>query len=380
MSQSKHTIKNLFTSSSLRIASAGRLLSENRTGTNPYVSTYTYTNRGQRATAFRSEKGVASHNGTYSYDDAGRLTNVADTVTASGLGGKYTWNADSTLASYPGPGYTRKLSYDEEGRLTKISRDTAGTITPVFEYGYGFDGNRRWRKDLAGNTWDWYPCGVACCAGELVTMRSTNGGARWAVTKTVLAANGMYSTNLGQALPRMSGQDSVIVDSSGQTDRMQNDSFGPRKFESLNTEARRNLLGDKDELSLALVMAAPVKAPCSDILKGIPKEVIDAWNKCMRENKNDEQKCKGIVKDKHLNAFIKYWACMASADLYSGTQPNIDPCSMKDLDTTYCGACCWQKQLQVAWQCRMKGSGLSWAVCMEKGRANFEECLAGCAF
>ncbi len=96
-----------------------------------------------------------------------------------GLGGSYTWNADSTLASYPGPGYTRKLSYDEEGWLTKIDRDNGTTITPVFEYGYGFDGNRRWRKDLAGNTWDWYPCGVACCAGELVTMRSTNGGSSW---------------------------------------------------------------------------------------------------------------------------------------------------------------------------------------------------------
>ena len=171
---------------------AGRLLSENRTGTNPYASTYSYTNRGQRATAFRSENGVASHNGTYTYDDAGRLTTVADTVTASGLGGNYTWNADSTLASYPGPGYTRKLSYDEEGRLTKIDRDNGTTITPVFEYGYGFDGNRRWRKDLAGNTWDWYPCGVACCAGELVTMRSTNGGASWSSNSLRLSGSNVF--------------------------------------------------------------------------------------------------------------------------------------------------------------------------------------------
>jgi hypothetical protein len=35
----------------------------------------------------------------------------------------------------PLPGYTRKLSHDEEGRLTKISRDNGTTITPVFEYG-----------------------------------------------------------------------------------------------------------------------------------------------------------------------------------------------------------------------------------------------------
>ena len=172
---------------------AGRLLTENRTGTNPYVSTYSYTNRGQRATAFRSENGVASHNGTYTYDDAGRLTNVTDTVTTSGLGGSYTWNNDSTLASYPGPGYTRKLSYDEEGRLTKIDRDNGTTITPVFEYGYGFDGNRRWRKDMVGNIQDWYPCGVACCAGELVTMRSTNGGASWTAISSNLYAGVSFS-------------------------------------------------------------------------------------------------------------------------------------------------------------------------------------------
>ena len=107
----------------------------------------------------------------------------------SGRAGNCTWNADSTLASYPGPGYTRKLSYDEEGRLTKIDRDNGTTITPVFEYGYGFDGNRRWRKDLAGNTWDWYPCGVACCAGELVTMRSTNGGSTWSGIESRLGDN-----------------------------------------------------------------------------------------------------------------------------------------------------------------------------------------------
>ncbi len=198
---------------------AGRLLSENRTGTNPYVSTYSYTNRGQRATAFRSEKGVASHNGTYSYDDAGRLTNVADTVTTSDLGGSYTWNADGTLASLPGPGYTRKLSYDEEGRLTKISQQSGSTLTAKFEYGYGFDGNRRWRKDLAGNTWDWYPCGVACCAGELVTMRSTNGGGTWSVQDKRLdkvnVLNGTpYLGGLLTASGRI-GSEEALFDTSG---------------------------------------------------------------------------------------------------------------------------------------------------------------------
>ena len=280
----------------------------------------------------------------------------------------------------PRPGYTRKLSYDEEGRLTKIDRDNGTTITPVFEYGYGFDGNRRWRKDLAGNTWDWYPCGVACCAGELVTMRSTNGGASFTVLRTVTAANGFYATNQGFALPRLKGQDSIMLNDSGQIDRMQNDSMGPRKFEALNTDLRKNLVGDKDELSLALVLAAPVQALCSDILKGIPKDVIDAWNKCLKKNKGNPSKCKDSLKNTHLNAFVKYWACMESAGLYSGTQPNIDPCSMKDEDTTFCGACCFQKQLQTAWHCRLKGGAASWSLCMEKGRHEFEECGLGCGF
>jgi hypothetical protein len=73
------------------------------------------------------------------------------------------------------------LSYDEEGRLVRISRLQNGVTTPLFEYGYGYDGARRWRKDLASNVWDWYPCGVACCAGDLATLRSTDGGATWSV-------------------------------------------------------------------------------------------------------------------------------------------------------------------------------------------------------
>jgi hypothetical protein len=82
----------------------------------------------------------------------------------------------------PGPGYTRNLEYDEEGRLTAIRRGS----TLAYEYGYGFDGGRRWRKDVAGNIWDWYPCGVACCAGELITLRSTNGGSTWSTLETRL--------------------------------------------------------------------------------------------------------------------------------------------------------------------------------------------------
>ena len=215
MSQSKHTIKSLFTSSSLRIASAGRLLSENRTGTNPYVSTYSYTNRGQRATAFRSEKGVASHNGTYSYDAAGRLTNVADTVSGSLLNGNYSWDSGSQLVGLPGSGYSVNASYDEESRLTSLGRTVQNTTTTNYTYGYGFDGGKRWRKDLIGNKWDWYPCGVACCAGELGTLTSNLTGATWQAETTNLSDR-QTTGSVGQTALQSLGSTFVYVGNSGQ--------------------------------------------------------------------------------------------------------------------------------------------------------------------
>jgi hypothetical protein len=65
--------------------------------------------------------------------------------------------------------------------LASITRDY-GTYTELaFEYQTGFDGKRRWNKDhtTQGEHEYWYPCGVACCAGELLTLISTNGGDTW---------------------------------------------------------------------------------------------------------------------------------------------------------------------------------------------------------
>jgi len=58
------------------------------------------------------------HRGTYTYDGAGRLNQVVDAATNTTE--TYVWNADGTLASFSGPGYTRLLEYDEEGRLLRI--------------------------------------------------------------------------------------------------------------------------------------------------------------------------------------------------------------------------------------------------------------------
>ena len=175
---------------------ADRLLSEVRTGTKPYSGSYTYDDAGRRLTALVITNGVTTHNGTYSYDGAGRLLQVADSATS--LTENYVWNADGTLASYPGPGYTRLLEYDEEGRLVKIKRDFGGgNISTAYEYGYGYDGGRRWRKDYLQNQWTWYPCGVACSAGELVEQQSNLTGATW--------------TTVGQQLRIGSGCSSILL-------------------------------------------------------------------------------------------------------------------------------------------------------------------------
>ena len=115
-----------------------------RTGTKPYSGAYTYDDAGRRLTALVITNSLTTHYATYSYDGAGRLLQVVDSATS--LIENYVWNADGTLASYPGPGYTRLLEYDEEGRLVRIKRNAGGTITTAYEYGYGYDGGRRWRK------------------------------------------------------------------------------------------------------------------------------------------------------------------------------------------------------------------------------------------
>jgi hypothetical protein len=107
------------------------------------------------------------------------LTLVVENASGTPVNENYTWYDDGTLKTYPGLGYTRLLDYDEEGRLTSIKRDNGTTQTLAYEYAYGFDGGRRWRKDYDNNIWNWYPCGVACCAGELVVLQNSIGGSIW---------------------------------------------------------------------------------------------------------------------------------------------------------------------------------------------------------
>ncbi len=86
----------------------------------------------------------------------------------------------------PGPSYTREFGYNEESQLLSISH--SGTVD--FQYAYGADGNRRWAKDIANNKWTWYPCGVACGAGELVEQGSDLTGGTWTTNAQYLRAGG----------------------------------------------------------------------------------------------------------------------------------------------------------------------------------------------
>jgi len=56
----------------------------------------------------------------------------------------------------------------------------------AYEYGYGFEEGRRWRKDTVNGVWTRYPCGVACGAGELVEQTSDLSGSQWTTSALYL--------------------------------------------------------------------------------------------------------------------------------------------------------------------------------------------------
>ena len=173
---------------------AGRLLREERTVNRPYLGEYQYDASGNRTFARRVENGVETHRGTYTYDGAGRLIQVVDAAT--GVTENYVWNADGTLASFPGPGYTRLLEYDEEGGLIRIRRDYGnGNVQLAYEYAYGFDGGRRWRKDYINGVWTRYPCGVACGAGDLVEQQKPLEGGSWTTSALYLQGISLVRRN-----------------------------------------------------------------------------------------------------------------------------------------------------------------------------------------
>ncbi|GBC97313.1 Putative deoxyribonuclease RhsC [bacterium HR16] len=215
---------------------AGRLLREERTVNRPYLGEYQYDASGNRTYARRVENGVETHRGTYTYDGAGRLIQVVDAATNTTE--TYVWNADGTLASFPGPSYTRLLEYDEEGRLIRIRRDYGGgNVQLAYEYAYGFDGGRRWRKDYINGVWTRYPCGVACGAGDLVEQQKPLEGGSWTTTALYLQGISLVRRNnewhhfdpLGTAGVITNGSASVVSNNLY-------DVFGVKRYEQGSAE------------------------------------------------------------------------------------------------------------------------------------------------
>ncbi|RYF62470.1 MAG: RHS repeat protein, partial [Cytophagaceae bacterium] len=172
---------------------AGRMVSESRGGSQPYLVTTAYNSAGKRTGYQRTDNGIATQNENYSYNSAGLLTQVSDSVRNKAV--LYGYNAKGEMTSFTTPQYICLLDYDEESNLIRLRHDY-GSNTPLvtaYEYGYGADGARRWRKDHLNGVYTWFPCGVACSAGELVEVQSDLTGASWQPSALYLQGSEMVA-------------------------------------------------------------------------------------------------------------------------------------------------------------------------------------------
>lgn len=225
------------------------------------------------------------------HDNASRLTSV----TQPGLPTEtYTWHGDSTLASLPGPSGTRNLEYDEEGQLRSIKHGS----TTKFEFMAGFDGARRWSKDVSADRWDWFPCGVQCSAGELVEMTSTLAGSSWTTSATNLARSscggpGLVRSGSQWVLPDLFGRVRLAMSSSGSTVASAVfDSLGVQRFGTgtLASGVIRNTYGSGDEDGLNSMLhgrdlVSGGIGPASAGLKCSPGEIVDCILTCGKKGR-----------------------------------------------------------------------------------------------
>ena len=66
-----------------------------------------------------------------------------------------------------------------------------GNVQLAYEYAYGFDGGRRWRKDYLNGVWTRYPCG----AGELVEQQKPLEGGSWTTSALYLQGLSLVRRN-----------------------------------------------------------------------------------------------------------------------------------------------------------------------------------------
>ncbi len=195
--------------------SVGRLGFEERIEpARSYQSTYIYDKTGLRKKTITPGSGGTTQEDRYTYGPKGELQAVQNYTLQPGgteiFNGTefYSWYSDTSLASYPTKnGYSVLPDYDEEGRLVSLAHksDSTGAVTLAFEYAYAFDGGRRSKKDGASGVQTWFPCGVACSAGELVELTrpidpsgNPTGGGAWTLATTYLRGGGCSASVLGK--------------------------------------------------------------------------------------------------------------------------------------------------------------------------------------
>ena len=179
----------------------------------------------------------------------------------------------------------------------------SANVQVAYEYGYGFDGGRRWRKDYVSGVWTRYPCGVACGAGELVEQTSDLSGAQWTTSALYLQGISLVRRNsewhhfdpLGTAGVITNGTASVISNNLY-------DVFGVLRYEQgsaqtpwrwkISSQAEEELIYVNDRFAYparGLTTLSRQIRPMNVIVIGLCAvacvwtvlEIWDRWNQCL---------------------------------------------------------------------------------------------------
>jgi RHS repeat-associated protein len=116
-------------------------MNETQTQSNGITKNFTYDPDGKRKTFILKQNTTQKLNEAYSYDSAGRLSEVKNdgSTVAS-----YTYYKTHMLdtASYPAASLTSKYVYGKAGQLTSLTNKRSNTTLSSFTYGYYLDGNQ----------------------------------------------------------------------------------------------------------------------------------------------------------------------------------------------------------------------------------------------
>jgi len=123
--------------------------SKQKTGVDAYRLSWTFDVAGNRKTETSyNADGTSQYQSTYAYGGTGKPLHSLASVTTTGLGAgtnTYNYDAAGNTTSRPGLGGAQQaLTWDEEGKLTKVADSTETTMV------YDTDGNRVVRRDPGG--------------------------------------------------------------------------------------------------------------------------------------------------------------------------------------------------------------------------------------